>query len=202
MSGRHRFEGCGDLGAEQVEVGMGGVFGLEWVKSKSLPPCASVLVEGGDDYGSAGGFGVEVRGCREDMGDQGGADPESGVPAIDGEAAEKECGNGVGSAFSDAVWGVAAVDCGHGQARICDGFALGCGDYPGRRGVASPVLSCVATEPFVQLGLAGIEVAAVAPRCVKRFGSEEVSQPSGTGGGVRGVRPVARSRGRAGRALR
>lgn len=128
---------------------MGGVFGLEGVKPKSFPPGAGVLIERGDDYGSAGGFGVEVRGCREDMGDQGGADSESGVSVVDGETAEKECGNGVGSAFSDAVWGGAAVDRGHGQARICDYFAFGCGDYPGRGGVASPVLSCVAMKPLV-----------------------------------------------------
>ena len=93
---------------------MGGFCGFEGVESEAFPPASSALVEGGDNDGSAGRFGVEVRGCREDMSDQGGADAEFGVSAIDGKATEKERGDGIRCAFSDAVWGVAAIDGGHG----------------------------------------------------------------------------------------
>jgi hypothetical protein len=79
-------ECCVDLGGEEVEVGL---VGIERVKAESFPPGASGVGERGNDDGSACGLLVEVYRCGEDVGDEGGPDPEARVSVIDRESAEE-----------------------------------------------------------------------------------------------------------------
>ena len=166
------------LSGEEVEVELVGLFGLERMEAQSLPPGAGAGVERSHDDRAAGCLLVELDGGGEHVRDQGGADAEVGIAAVNGEAAQQQCGNGIGCAFRDGVGGGGAVDPGHRDAGVCHDDLVGVRDEPGGRRVAAAVLAGIAAKPFVQYGLTAVELASLEAAPVEQRRAPKLSQAS------------------------
>ena len=84
----------------------------------------------------------------------------------------------IGRALGERLGGGRAVDASHRDARVSDDDVVGVGDHPGRRGVPTAVLAGVAAEPFVEDGLAAVELFAVVSTRVERRRTLQLSQAS------------------------
>lgn len=125
------------------------------------------------------------------MRDQSRADTTAGMLTIDGEAAEQQRWDRVGSLLGKRRRR-GTVDRGHCETRVCDDLpAWGC-DHPRGSGVAAAVLARVAAQPLVKRRLARVEVAAVVPSRIERLRATKISQPSGSRAGDPTPPPAAR----------
>lgn len=181
-----------DPAGQEVEVGVGWVVRVERLKAETLPPLAGAIMEGGHDDGTAGRLGVDLGRGGKYLRDERGADAETSVRRIDGKTAQQQRGDGIRSVLGNRSGCCAAVNRGHGEARVRDHGVLACGDDPGSRRVAATVLTGVAAQPVVERRLAGVEAAAIVSRGIERLGTPEVSQSSGSRAGGPARPPAAR----------
>lgn len=177
-------EGGFDFGAQQIEVKVGGVIGLERVETEPFPPCARTLMHGCDDHGAARGLSVQLGGGCENVDDERGPDTHACVVSVNGKATKQESGDGVGSTSRHGGRRGALVDGCHCEARVCGHLALRGWYDPSGGCVPFSILAGVEPQPFIEFGLTALEAATIVFRRVERLGSTEISQSSGNGEGV------------------
>ncbi len=78
---------------------------VERTESEVLPPGTGTRVQCGHDDCAAGSLLVQFCGSGKHMGCESGPDPEVGVSAIHGEAAEKDRRDGIRRAFGERYGG-------------------------------------------------------------------------------------------------